>query len=51
VRDIDPKLEVRFELLTEQVSRGVSQTMIEFAYPQAAIHAAPGMPGRASAAE
>jgi hypothetical protein len=51
VRDIDPKLEVRFELLTEQVSRGVSQTMIEFAYPQAGIHAARGMPGRASAAE
>ncbi|HEY4163240.1 MAG TPA: hypothetical protein VGM59_09255 [Dongiaceae bacterium] len=51
IRDLDPKLEVRFELLTSQIHKGVSQTMVEFAYPQAGIHDTPLLVGRASAAE
>jgi hypothetical protein len=51
----DPKLQVRFSLLTERVNKGVNQTMVEFAYPQAGIAAGIGATppeiGRASAAE
>jgi hypothetical protein len=50
IRDIDTKLEVRFSLVTPEISRGVSQTIVEFAYPQAGIDAAPRAAGQASAA-